>query len=395
MPISSRIKAAMAGSSWIRRMFEEGAELKAKLGADRVFDFTLGNPDLEPPPQFKEQLLVAAHDAAPGLHSYMPNAGLAPTRHALAQHLSRVHHLEFKTEDVILTCAAAGALNIILKTLLDPGDEVIVFAPYFVEYLPYVDNHGGVAKVVETDDRFQLDLNRLEQALTPRTRAVIINSPNNPTGQVYEAAALKELGRFLSHHAGRHGRPVYLVADEPYRRIIYDGQELPSIFAAYPDTLLATSFSKDLSIPGERLGYAAVSPRAAGRGELFAGMVLANRILGFVNAPALMQRVVAHLTEVSVDIAPYVRRRERFCEVLEQAGYDFIKPQGAFYLFPKAPGGDDLDFVARLKEENILAVPGRGFGRPGHFRLAFCVPEASIERAASGFARTRERMKSS
>ena len=223
----------------------------------------------------------------------MPNAGLVETRQALAQHLSRVHHLDFRTEDVILTCGAAGALNVILKALLDPGDEVIVLAPFFPEYLFYVENHGGVARVVETDEHFQLDLNRLEQALSPRTRAVIINSPNNPTGQVYGAAALKELGRFLTHHSGRHGRPVYLVADEPYRRIVYDGLSLPSIFAAYPDTLLATSFSKDLSIPGERLGYAAVSPRAAGRGQLFAGMVLANRILGFVNAPALMQRVVA------------------------------------------------------------------------------------------------------
>ncbi|HEY9073485.1 MAG TPA: pyridoxal phosphate-dependent aminotransferase, partial [Desulfobaccales bacterium] len=334
MPISSRIKTAMAGASWIRRMFEEGAELKAKLGAHQVFDFTLGNPDLEPPPQFKEQLLAAVKNPTPGLHAYMANAGIVSTRHALAQHLSRVHHLEFKTEDVIMTVGAAGALNIILKTLLDPGDEVIAFAPYFVEYLPYIDNHGGVAKVVETDESFQLDLNRLEQALNPRTRAVIINSPNNPTGQVYEAAALKELGRMLTHHTGRHGRPVYLVADEPYRRIIYDGLELPSIFAAYPDTLLATSFSKDLSIPGERLGYAAVSPRAAGRGELFAGLVLANRILGFVNAPALMQRVVARLTEVSVDIAPYTRRRDLFCAVLERAGYDFLKPRGAFYLFP-------------------------------------------------------------
>jgi aspartate aminotransferase len=392
MSVSSRIKAAMEGSSWIRRMFEEGRELKAKLGADKVFDFTLGNPDLEPPAQFKEALLAAARDSRPGLHVYMANAGLPETRHALAAHLSRVHHLDFKTDDLILTVGAAGALNVILKAILDPGDEVIVFAPYFVEYLTYVDNHGGVAKVVETDEDFRLDLKRLEKALTPRTRAVIINSPNNPTGQVYEAAALKELGRFLTHHAGRHGRPVYLVADEPYRRIVYDGLEVPSIFAAYPDTLLATSFSKDLSIPGERLGYVAVSPRAAGRGELVGGLVLANRILGFVNAPALMQRVVAGLTEVSIDIAPYARRREIFCQVLAEAGYKFFRPRGAFYLFPKAPGGDDLAFVARLKEENILAVPGRGFGRPGHFRLAFCVPETVIERAAPGFARARQGM---
>jgi aspartate aminotransferase len=373
-------------------MFEEGAELKAKLGPEKVFDFTLGNPDLEPPARFKAELLAAVQDRRPGLHCYMPNAGLTPTRQAVAAHLGRVHHLEFKTDDIVITCGAAGALNVILKTLLDPGDEVVVLAPFFPEYLFYTDNHGGVAVVVETDASFQPDLKALEQALSPRTRAVIVNSPNNPTGQVYEAAALKELGRFLSHHAGRHGRPVYLVADEPYRRLVYDDLKLPSIFAAYPNTLLATSFSKDLSIPGERLGYAAVSPKAAGRGELFAGLVLANRILGFVNAPALMQRVVAGLTEVAVDLAPYARRRDRFCEVLTQAGYEFIKPQGAFYLFPQAPGGDDLAFVARLKEENILGVPGRGFGRAGHFRLAFCAPEAVIEAAAPGFARARQKM---
>jgi aspartate aminotransferase len=392
MAISSRIKAAMEGASWIRRMFEEGAELKARLGADKVFDFTLGNPDLEPPARFKEELLAAVLDPAPGLHSYMPNAGLVSVRQALAAHLARVHGLPFKSDDVVVTCGAAGALNVILKTLLDPDDEVVVLAPFFPEYLFYADNHGGKAVVAETDEQFRLDPNRVERLLSPRTRAIIINSPNNPTGQVYEAAALKELGQLLAHHRGRHGRPVYLVADEPYRRLVYDGVSLPSIFGAYPDTLLATSFSKDLSIPGERLGYAAVSPRAAGRGELYAGMVLANRILGFVNAPALMQRVVARLTEVAVDIGPYARRRDRLCELLGDAGYRFVKPGGAFYLFPEAPGGDDLAFVARLKEENVLAVPGRGFGRPGYFRLAFCVPEATIENAAPGFARARAAM---
>lgn len=387
MSVSARLKAALENSSWIRRMFEEGAELKARLGAEQVCDFTLGNPDLEPPPRFKEELLAAVRDPRPGLHSYMPNAGLAGPRHALAEHLSRLHQMSFQTDDVVLTCGAAGALNVILKALLDPDDEVVVFAPYFPEYLFYTDNHGGVPRVVETEAHFELDLHRLEAAMGPRTRAVIINSPNNPTGQVYDATSLKELGRLLTHHGGRHGRPVYLVADEPYRRLLYDGLTLPSIFEAYPHTLLATSFSKDLCIPGERLGYAVVSPRAAGRGELAAGLVLANRILGFVNAPALMQRVVARLLEESVDITPYARRREMFCDLLTQAGYEFFKPKGAFYFFPKAPGGDDLAFVARLKEENILAVPGRGFGRPGHFRLAFCVPENVIERAAQGFTR--------
>jgi aspartate aminotransferase len=393
MPISSRIQEAIHNSSWIRRMFEEGAELKARLGADQVFDFTLGNPDLEPPPRFKEKLVEAARDPGVRLHSYMPNAGLLPTRQALAGLVSRLHHLEFKAHDLILTCGASGGLNVILKALLDPGDEVVLLAPYFPEYLFYADNHGGVGRIVETDQDFLPDLDRLAAALTPRTRAVIINSPNNPTGQIYDAATLQELGRFLTHHSGRHGRPVYLVADEPYRHLVYDGAEVPSVFAAYPNTLLATSFSKDLSIPGERLGYVAVSPRATGRGELEGALVLANRILGFVNAPALMQRVVAGLTEVSLDITPYVRRRELFCDVLTQAGYKFLKPRGAFYLFPEAPGGDDLSFVERLKEENILAVPGRGFGRAGYFRLAFCVSEAVIAAAAPGFARAREKVR--
>lgn len=372
-------------------MFEEGAELKARLGADQVFDFTLGNPDLEPPPRFKEELVKAARDPGARLHSYMPNAGLLGTRQALAKTLSRIHHLEFKAQDVVLTCGASGGLNVILKALLDPGDEVVILAPYFPEYLFYADNHGGVPQVVETDEHFQPDLDRLAAALSPRTRAVMINSPNNPTGQIYDAAALQEVGRFLTHHAGRHGRPVYLVADEPYRHLVYDGAEVPSVFTAYPNTLLATSFSKDLSIPGERLGYVAVSPLATGRGELEGAMVLANRILGFVNAPALMQRVVGSLADVSLDIAPYLRRRDLFCDILAEAGYEFIRPKGAFYLFPQAPGGDDLSFVARLKEENILAVPGRGFGRAGYFRLAFCVSEQVIRAAAPGFVRAREK----
>jgi aspartate aminotransferase len=391
MPISARIREAIHNSSWIRRMFEEGAELKARLGADQVYDFTLGNPDLEPPPRFKEELVQAARAPGPRLHSYMPNAGLLPTRQALAGYLSRVHHLEFKAHDLVLTCGASGGLNVILKALLDPGDEVVILAPYFPEYLFYVDNHGGVGRIVETDQDFLPDLERLAAALTRQTRAVLINSPNNPTGQIYDAATLQELGRFLTHHAGRHGRPVYLVADEPYRHLVYDGAEVPSVFAAYPNTLLATSFSKDLSIPGERLGYVAVSPRATGRGELEGALVLANRILGFVNAPALMQRVVAALTEVSLDITPYARRRELFCDVLTEAGYKFLKPRGAFYLFPEAPGGDDLVFVERLKEKNILAVPGRGFGRAGYFRLAFCVSEAVIGAAAPGFVRARQK----
>jgi len=386
MSVSHKIKATMERASWIRRMFEEGAELKAHLGPDNVFDFTLGNPDLEPPPRFKEALVEVARDPSPGLHSYMPNAGLMETRQALAGHLSSMYERDFSPEDLVLTCGAAGALNVILKALLDPGDEVVILAPFFPEYLFYADNHGGTAQVVETDDNFQLDLKGLEAALSPRTRVVLINSPNNPTGQVYPASALMELGHLLKQHGHRVGREIYLVADEPYSRILYDGLELPNIFAVYPNTILATSFSKDLSIPGERLGLVAVDPEATHREELQAGFILTNRILGFVNAPALMQRAVAKVPGLCVDTTPYTRRRDLLAQILKEAGYRFLMPQGAFYFFPEAPGGDDLAFVNRLKQENILAVPGRGFGRAGYFRLAFCVPETVIEQAAPGLA---------
>jgi aspartate aminotransferase len=387
MSVSHKIKAAMERASWIRRMFEEGVELKARLGSDKVFDFTLGNPDLEPPLRFKEALVEAAREPSPGLHSYMPNAGLLPARQALAGYLSGMYHQNFDPGDVVLTCGAAGALNVVFKALLDPGDEVVVLAPYFPEYLFYADNHGGAAHVVETDPAFQLDLEAIKKGLGPRTKAVIINSPNNPTGQIYPAAALTALAHLLKQHSDQAGRVVYLVADEPYSRILYDGIELPNIFSFYPHTILATSFSKDLSIPGERLGLVAVSPQATYREDLLAGFILANRILGFINAPALMQRVVAKVAGVCVDTTPYTRRRDLLGQILSEAGYNFLKPRGAFYFFPEAPGGDDLTFVDRLKKENILAVPGRGFGRAGYFRLAFCVPETVIERAAQGFIR--------
>ena len=392
MTIASRMAAAMQSSSWIRRMFEEGAELKARLGADRVYDFTLGNPDLEPPAAVKEALLAAVQDDRTGLHGYMPNAGLPATRQAVAAHLSQVHGLSFSPDDIIMTCGAAGALNVILKAILDPWDEVIVLAPFFPEYLFYVENHGGVVRVVETDRDFVPVVSRIEEAINDHTRAVIINSPNNPTGQVYGADLLHSLGGMLAVQSRRYGRPIYLINDEPYRRLVYDQVEVPSVFQAYADAVVATSFSKDLSIPGERLGYLAVNPQAQGRQELIAAMILANRILGHVNAPALMQRALVNLLGTSVDIAPYVRRRELFCRILAESGYQFVTPKGAFYLFPKAPLDDDVAFVQALKEENILAVPGRGFGRPGYFRLAFCVPENTIVAAAPGFARVRQRL---
>jgi aspartate aminotransferase len=290
-----------------------------------------------------------------------------------------------------MTCGAAGALNVILKALLDPGDEVIVPTPCFVEYKFYVDNHGGVIRLVPTREDFTLDVDAIAAAINGKTKIVLINSPNNPTGQIYSAGSLEALGRLLTDRSRSLGRIIYLVSDEPYRKIVFDGREVPSIFAAYEQSIVATSYSKDLSIPGERIGFAAVHPSAVHKAEIMAAMALTIRILGFVNAPSLMQRVVADLQGVSVEIEAYARKRELLCNGLADAGYDFVTPPGAFYLFPRSPIEDDVAFVDELMQELILAVPGTGFVGPGHFRIAFCVDDETIVRAMPGFRRVMQK----
>jgi aspartate aminotransferase len=391
MALAEKIQDAIERSSWIRKMFEEGARLKALYGADKVFDFSLGNPDLEPPEGFRQALHAVLVESRPGAHGYMPNAGYQETRAAVAAYVSREQGVEVSAEHVVMTCGAAGGLNCILKTVLDPGDEVIVSAPYFVEYGFYADNHGGRIQVVSTREDFSLDLEAIGATINKRTKVVLINSPNNPTGQVYDRDSLEELGDLLSSSTRKLGRNLYLVSDEPYRKIVYDGVAVPSILESYPNSIVATSYSKDISLPGERLGYLVVHPEADEAASLLGGIILANRILGFVNAPALMQRVVQHLQGTCVDVRVYQARRDRFCQGLAEAGYEFIKPQGAFYLFPKSPIPDDVAFVRLLQEENILVVPGSGFGGPGYFRIAYCVDEQTIESAMPGFARARER----
>lgn len=390
MTIARKMQDFAEKSSWIRKMFEEGARMKAEYGADNVFDFSLGNPDVEPPPRFGEVLREVAADDSPGAHAYMPNGGYPWVREALAETLSREQGVELGPGDLLMTCGAAGALNVVMKTLLDPGDEVIILSPFFVEYNFYVDNHGGVTRIVPTDAEFNLDLAAIEAAITDRTKAVLINSPNNPTGQVYSGQSLQALGRLLDEAGEDLARTIYLISDEPYRKIVYDGCEVPSVMAATSNAIVVSSYSKDLSLPGERIGYLAVHPLIRDKAALLDGLTLANRILGFVNAPALMQRVVARLQGVSVDSTIYARRREVFCRVLDQAGFDYVRPRGAFYLFPKTPV-DDVEFCRILQEEKILAVPGRGFGAPGYIRLAFCVDEKVIEGAAQGFVRAMEK----
>jgi len=385
MSIAKNIETILEKSSWIRKMFEEGARLKALHGAEKVYDFSLGNPNLEPPDEFQKALQAAVAAAAPGSHGYMPNTGYPQVCAAVAAYVAGEQQVALSGKEVIMTCGAAGALNVILKTLLDPGDEVITPAPYFVEYNFYAANHGGVLKTVSTRPDFTLDCDAIAAAINAKTKAVLINSPNNPTGQIYSRESLAALSALLTDRSQRLGRTIYLISDEPYRKIVYDGIAVPSILASYPETLMATSYSKDISIPGERIGFIALNPAAAYREALLAGMALSNRILGFVSAPALMQRVVAAVQGASVDVSAYARKRDLLCQGLSACGYEFARPAGAFYLFVKSPDPDDVRFVRRLQEEMILTVPGSGFGGPGFFRIAYCVDDDTIRNALPGF----------
>jgi len=391
MPVSQKIREAIGRSSWIRKMFEEGAKRKAEYGEDNVFDFSLGNPNLEPPPRVHQVLEDLVRDPTPGQHAYMSNAGLVKTRRAVADYLNTYNRDRFSSEEIVMTVGAGGGLNVVLKTILNPGEEVIIPKPYFVEYNFYLDNHQGTPRLVKTRPDFSFDFEAIEEAVTEKTRAVLINSPNNPTGKVYAEEELKELAGLLSHYSGKFGQPIYLISDEPYRKIVYDGIKVPTVFDAYNESFMVTSFSKDLSLPGERIGYAAAHPGISDKKMILAGMVLCNRVLGYVNAPALMQRAITRLLEDSVDISLYQQKRDRLCEGLASFGYEFKKPEGAFYLFPRTPLEDDVAFVAALQDENILTVPGSGFGGPGHFRIAYCVSDRVIEGALPGFEKVMKR----
>ena len=393
MAISSRVKSALERSSWIRKMFEEGAQMKARFGAENVFDFSLGNPNLDPPEAFRKVLRELLDEEPPGCHGYMPNAGFPEVREAVAAYVSREQAVQVDARHILMTCGAGGALNTVLRTILEPGDEVVVPRPYFVEYNFYLENHGGTLKTVPTSGAFDLLMGPLDEAITPRTRAVLINSPNNPTGKVYSRENLQELRALLDRKASELGRPVYLISDEPYRKIVYDGVEVPPILSMFPNAFVCTSYSKDLSLPGERIGYIAVSPAMEDLDLVLAGLTFANRVLGYVNAPALMQRAVARLQGVTVDMEVYRRNRDLLYRGLVGAGYECPSPDGAFYLFPKSPIEDDVAFVRELQKENILAVPGTGFGGPGHFRLAYCCSHETVERSLPGFRRAIERVR--
>ena len=387
MTISKKVESIIAGSSFIRKMFEEGARLKKEYGAENVCDFSLGNPNVPPPEKFNEILRETVSTCGLDDHCYMPNTGYPMVCGSVAKYLAEEQQAPVTEKEILMTCGASGALNVALKAILDPGDEVLTPIPCFVEYKFYADNHGGMLKTVQTTTDFELDLEAIAAAISKKTKAFLINSPNNPTGQVYSGASLKALGEILGQKSRQYNRTIYLISDEPYRKIVYDGVEVPSIFAAYNESIIGTSYSKDISIPGERIGFVAVNPHATYRNDLLAAMAVANRILGYVNAPALMQRVVACMQGMSVDISEYARKREMLCEGLAGFGYEFVKPSGTFYLFPRSPIPDDVEFVDALKEQRILVVPGTGFNGPGYFRIAFCVDDSVIKNALPGFER--------
>ncbi len=393
MIVARGIAEAMQAGSWIRRMFERGRELKARLGADAVFDLSLGNPLLEPPPEFRETLREIASEPPAGRDRYMTNAGFPEVRQAVAEHLARSGLMRTDADHIVMSCGAGGAINVTLKALLDPGDEVILLAPYFVEYLYYVTNHGGRPVVVQTDAAFLPDPEEIARKLSGRTRAILLNSPNNPTGRIYPLPLLKALGKLLERHAERTGNLVMVLSDEPYREIVYGNGTAPSITAVYPYTLQVYSWSKSLSIPGERIGYVAVPPSLPDSLALIDALIFSTRILGFINAPATMQRAAARLLGVTVDVKPYQEKRDRIVSVLRAAGYELTQPEGAFYVFPRSPIPDDVAFCERALEERVLVVPGSGFGRPGHFRLAYCTDDRTVDEGSKRLARVAEKLR--
>jgi len=385
MTISKKLKKSMEQGSWIRKMFEEGILLKSKIGADKVYDLSLGNPIFEPPSKFTQLLKEYIEKPTAGLHRYMPNAGLPETRTAVAKNLSTEIGLRFTKDDIVMTCGAGGALNIIIKTLLDPGDEIIVLAPYFAEYFFYADNHGGKCVVLDHDSNFMPNLSMLDDVVNEKTKMVIVNSPNNPSGVVYPKTVLDELGIIIKNLELKYGRDIFIVSDEPYRKIIYDDTSYNHIFSSHPNTIVATSHSKDLGLAGERIGYVAVNPNNENKTEIIDGLTFSNRVLGFVNAPALMQHLITHLQSETVNIEQYKINRDFLWENLTEIGYEVIKPQGAFYMFPKSPIEDDLAYVSKLRENNVLVVPGSGFGSPGYFRISYCVDDHTLKGSIEGF----------
>lgn len=385
--IADKMKALVKNSSAIRAMFEEGKIMAAKYGAENVYDFSLGNPNVPAPVQVKEAIIEEAEKEDPiVLHGYMSNAGYEDVRQAVAESINKKFDTAFSAKNIIMTVGAAGGLNLILKTLLNPGDEVIAIAPYFGEYNSYVSNFDGKLVVVSPNtETFQPNLTELEEKLTARTKAVIVNSPNNPTGVIYSEETIQEMAEILRKKQKEFGTDIYLISDEPYRELAYDGAEVPYLTKYYENAIIGYSFSKSLSLPGERIGYLVIPDEAADSEDVISAAGTATRILGYVNAPSLMQKAVAKCLDAQADVPYYDRNREDLYNGLKEMGFECIKPQGAFYLFMKSPVADEKVFCEAAKKQHILIVPGSSFACPGYVRIAYCVAHETIINSMPGF----------
>jgi aspartate aminotransferase len=384
--ISESVSNNLKRASWIRAMFEEGERLRKIHGADKVFDFTLGNPDHEPPESLKESLKKMVLEDKPGIHRYMNNAGYEDVRQKLASHISNETGLSLSSKHIVMTCGAAGGLNVVLKSLLNPGEEVIVLSPFFAEYIFYIGNHGGKPVIVTPEKgSFKPDLDLLKNSINEKTKAIIINSPNNPSGYIYDEETLLNISKLLNEKEAEYKTDIYVISDEPYTKLVYDNAKIPSVLKIFKNSFVVNSFSKSLALPGERIGYIAVNPEITVLDLTIESLVFCNRTLGYVNAPAIFQKVIADALDEEINIESYKKRRDVLYDSLISFGFKCIKPQGTFYLFPQSPIEDDLKFIQDALKYNLLLVPGTGFGLPGYFRIAYCVSPDTIQNSLPAF----------
>ncbi len=384
--LSQKVTTNLSNASWIRAMFEEGEKLRKIHGKDKVYDFTLGNPDPEPPKEVKDALKNIVLESNPGMHGYMSNAGYQDVRQKIADKVSNETGLSLSSDHIMMTCGAAGGLNVVLKSILNAGEEVLILAPFFAEYTFYVDNHGGnTIMVPPAKDSFDPDLDVLRNKITEKTKAIIINSPNNPSGHIYSNETLIKLFDILKEKEEQFNSTIFVLSDEPYVKIVYDNVKLPSILKLYKNSFVINSFSKSLSLPGERIGYVVVNPQMQNIELVIPCLAFCNRTLGYVNAPALFQKVIGTALDSSVDVNIYKERRDTLYNKLISLGFSCIKPEGAFYLFPRSPIEDDVAFIKSAVKYNLLLVPGKGFGAPGYFRMSYCVSIDTIKNSFPAF----------
>lgn len=385
--ISEKMKKLLKGNSVIREMFEEGKRLKNIYGEENVFDFSLGNPNLPPPEEVKKAIIELVEKEEPTfLHGYMSNAGFEDVREKIANSINNKFGTKFNFENIIMTVGAASGLNIVFKAILNPEDEVIVFAPYFSEYNNYIENYNGIVKVISPNlNSFEPNLNELKEKISNKTKAILINTPNNPTGVVYSESTIKEISKILKEKEQEFGKQIFLISDEPYRELVYDNKEVPYITKYYKDTIVVYSYSKSLSLPGERIGYVVVPNEIDDSKELAEAITIANRIIGCVNAPSLMQRVIPYCLNAKVDTDAYKKNRDLLYSIIRENKFECVKPEGAFYLFVKTPIEDDKEFCSIAKKYNILVVPGSSFACPGYVRIAYCTSYDMIERSRKAF----------